>query len=80
MILDKKLFQFFMVYHSISHNSFFLWNFKSEENKCSCLWNTEQILISETIQIVSDKSKYLEILGIWRIKDAGLGHKKQHNT
>ena len=37
----------------------FLWNFKSEENELSSLWNTERILVNETHKIVLDKSKYL---------------------
>ena len=51
-------------------------NFKIEESELFCLWNTELIRISETPKIVSDKSKYFYIWGIWRIKGAGLGHKK----
>ena len=33
-------------------------NFKIEENEFFCLQNTERILISETTNIISDKSKY----------------------
>ena len=36
-------------------------NFKFEENELFCLWNAERILISETPEIVSDKSKSLYI-------------------
>ena len=47
-----------MVYRSICGNSFFM-NLWKRENELSSLWNTERIIISETLKIVSDKSKYL---------------------
>ena len=58
MIVDYNHFNFWwyiLVYVIIV----FLWNFYSEENELSSLWNTERILTSETPKIVSDQSKYL---------------------
>ena len=46
-----------MVYRSICHNIFF--GHKSEENELLSLCNIEQILFSQTLEIMSDKSKYL---------------------
>ena len=53
--------------------------FKIEENELFCLWNTEQILISETPKIASPHRinpnifKYRE----FGESGAGLGHKHQ---
>ena len=53
-----------VIYRSICRNSYFFMNFKIEYNELFGLWNTERILISETPKIVSDKSKFLNVVNL----------------